>query len=184
MNVPFMALTATANSGTKSVIIESLQLKDVELIEVNPDRENIFYNVKSRPSHGDDKLDPILKPIASMLKDLKPRLESLSRAAEISVAQNFSRCAPRRAKFKKSRQARKISGRGAHRMKNCVIFRRARKIAFHKFMRRCAPRASCVHVLSCHQSTSLRSTMRSTRAHFNSHCTLAFHSCMYIEDLL
>ena len=54
-----------------------------------------------------------------------PRLESLSRAAEISVAQNFSRCAPRRTKFKKSRQARKISGRGAHRMKNYVIFRRA-----------------------------------------------------------
>ena len=49
VNVPFMALTATANSGTKSLIIESLQLKDVELIEVNPDGENIFYNVKSIP---------------------------------------------------------------------------------------------------------------------------------------
>ena len=50
-------------------------------------------------------------------------------------------CAPRRAKFKRSHQARNISGRGGHRMKNCIIFRRARrpcKIAFHKFMRRCA----------------------------------------------
>ena len=74
-NVPFLALTATANSETKSMIIESLQLTDVELIEVNPDRENIFYDVKNRPSHGDDKLDPILKPVANMLKELKLQME-------------------------------------------------------------------------------------------------------------
>ena len=36
------------------------------------------------------------------------RLESLSCATEISAAQNFSRCASRRAKFEKLLQARKI----------------------------------------------------------------------------
>ena len=70
-----MALTATATSETKSIIIESLQLKNVEVIEVSPDRENIFYDVKTRQSHGDDKLDLILKPVANMLKDLKLGME-------------------------------------------------------------------------------------------------------------
>ena len=70
-----MALTGTATSETKSIIIGSLQLKDVGVIEVSPDRENIFYDVKTRQSHGDDKLDPILKPVANMLKGLKLGME-------------------------------------------------------------------------------------------------------------
>lgn len=66
-----MALTATATRSTQSLIIDSLNLTDVVKIEVNPDRDNIFYESKKRPSYGDDKLNPILEPLADKLKEMK-----------------------------------------------------------------------------------------------------------------
>ena len=44
-NVPFVAMTATAEERTKNKIIELLHLKPPICIEASPDRVNIFYGI-------------------------------------------------------------------------------------------------------------------------------------------
>lgn len=68
-NIPHLALTATATKATKSLIIDSLKLCDPVTIIANPDRKNIFYECKVRPSSGEDKLNAVLAPLANELKE-------------------------------------------------------------------------------------------------------------------
>ena len=48
--------------------IDILGLSSPVTIESNPDRPNIFYASHVRPDRGEDKLEPILKPIVHELK--------------------------------------------------------------------------------------------------------------------
>ena len=51
--------------------IDSLRLDNAFLVEANPDRSNIFYESKLRPSSGEDKLDAVLAPLADELMEKK-----------------------------------------------------------------------------------------------------------------
>ena len=62
-----LALTATATTSTKELIIDSLRLDNAFLVEANPDRSNIFYESKLRTSSGEDQLDAVLAPLADEL---------------------------------------------------------------------------------------------------------------------
>lgn len=64
-------MTATATSSTKELILDSLRLENAVVIEANPDRSNIFYESKLRPSSGEDKLDVILAPLADEVMEKK-----------------------------------------------------------------------------------------------------------------
>lgn len=67
-----MALTATATKSTQEWIKESLHLDEaVVVIEANPDRKNIFYEFKIRPSTGDQKLNAVLLPLSNELIEKK-----------------------------------------------------------------------------------------------------------------
>ena len=70
-SIPHVALTATATTSTKELIIDSLRLDNAFLVEANPDRSNIFYESKLRPSSGEDKLDAVLAPLADELMEKK-----------------------------------------------------------------------------------------------------------------
>ena len=70
-NIPILALTATATVNTKKEIVSSLALMDPKFIEINPDRPNIFFSSCTRPSHGDDKLSPILSPLVHELLEMR-----------------------------------------------------------------------------------------------------------------
>ena len=70
-SIPHVALTATATTSTKELIIDSLRLDNAFLVEANPDRSNIFYESKLRPSSGDNKLDAVLAPLADELMGKK-----------------------------------------------------------------------------------------------------------------
>ena len=70
-SIPHVALTATATTSTKELIIDSLRLDNAFLVEGNPDRSNIFYESKLRPSSGEDKLDAVLAPLADELMEKK-----------------------------------------------------------------------------------------------------------------
>jgi hypothetical protein len=68
---PILALTATATLLRKDEICKSLGLSDVKIIEVNPDRRNIVFNVFQRPNKGDEKLYDILRPLVEELRNQK-----------------------------------------------------------------------------------------------------------------
>ena len=51
--------------------MSSLGLMDPKFIEINPDRPNIFFSSCTRPSHGDDKLAPILNPLVQELLEMR-----------------------------------------------------------------------------------------------------------------
>ena len=51
--------------------IDSLQPDNAFLVEANPDRSNIFYESKLRPSSGEDKLNAVLAPLADELMEKK-----------------------------------------------------------------------------------------------------------------
>lgn len=70
-SIPHVALTATATTSTKELIIDSLRLDNAFLVEANPDRSNIFYESKLRPSSGEEKLNAVLAPLADELKERK-----------------------------------------------------------------------------------------------------------------
>ena len=70
-SISHVALTATATTSTKELIIDSLRLDNAFLVEANPDRSNIFYESKLRPSSGEDKLDAVLAPLADELMEKK-----------------------------------------------------------------------------------------------------------------
>ena len=67
-SVPVLALTGTATRATKSGIIDSLGLSDPVIVELNPDRANIYYASHVRPDRGYEKLETILKPFVLELK--------------------------------------------------------------------------------------------------------------------
>ena len=70
-SVPHVALTATATRATQAFITDSLKLDEAVVIEVNPDRKNIFYECKVRPSSGEEKVTAVLEPLAKELLEKK-----------------------------------------------------------------------------------------------------------------
>ncbi|XP_078363686.1 uncharacterized protein LOC144647866 [Oculina patagonica] len=88
--VPVLALTGTATTATKSHIIDILGLSSPVTIESNPDRPNIFYASHVRPDRGEDKLEPILKPIVQELKLKKKEMPlTLIYASLETIADSF-----------------------------------------------------------------------------------------------
>ena len=69
--IPHLALTATATKSTKEAILDALKLDNAVVVEANPDRRNIFYESRQRPSSGEDKLDVVLAPLATELREKK-----------------------------------------------------------------------------------------------------------------
>lgn len=67
-SIPIIGLTATATNFTKKKIAESLGFIDPIIIEVNPDRPNIFLSSSTRPSHGEEKVSSVLEPLLSELQ--------------------------------------------------------------------------------------------------------------------
>ena len=63
-SVPHVALTATATKATQAYISDYLKLDEAVVIEVNPDRENSFNEIKMRPSSGEEKVTAVLEPLS------------------------------------------------------------------------------------------------------------------------
>ena len=57
---PHLATTATVTLKWQRAICDSLQLKQLVVISVNPDCRNIFFEFKERPATGENKPCPIL----------------------------------------------------------------------------------------------------------------------------
>ena len=70
-DIPHIALTATATKETREEILQYLKFEDTVVIEANPDRSNIYYECKVRPSSGEDKLNEVLLPYGEELKEKK-----------------------------------------------------------------------------------------------------------------
>ena len=68
---PKLSLTTTATHCRKREICDSLGLINPSIIEVNPDRRNIYFAAEKRPNRGDDKLDKILNPLVDELRQKK-----------------------------------------------------------------------------------------------------------------
>ena len=73
-SVPHVALTATATRSTQEFIKDSLKLNEAVVIQANPDRENIFYESKVRPSGGEERVTAVLEPLANELLEKKIRM--------------------------------------------------------------------------------------------------------------
>ncbi|XP_067026602.1 bifunctional 3'-5' exonuclease/ATP-dependent helicase WRN-like [Acropora muricata] len=73
-NVPVVALMATATEKTKSQISSSLGMVKPEVIEVNPNRKNIFYSCSTRPHTGDDKIEVLLLPYIAKLQVMREKM--------------------------------------------------------------------------------------------------------------
>ena len=73
-NVPIVALTATATEKTRNVITNSLGMVNPVIISVNPDRKNIFYTAARRQPTGDDKIEALLLPYITKLKELREKM--------------------------------------------------------------------------------------------------------------
>lgn len=67
-DVPIIALTATATRSKKEKIIGSIGLQAPVIVEVNPDRENIFFSSRPRPASKEERVK-ILKPYVEELKE-------------------------------------------------------------------------------------------------------------------
>ena len=80
--VPVVALTATVTEQTKCytyyccyyVIQSSLGMVDLEIIAVNPNRQNIFYTCSTRPHTGDDKIKVLLLLYIAKLQVMRERM--------------------------------------------------------------------------------------------------------------
>ena len=70
-NILFLAMTATATKQMKNDISCSVGLIDPVYIEASPDRPNIFIGSQKRPDRGDDKLQPIVRPLVEELMALR-----------------------------------------------------------------------------------------------------------------
>lgn len=57
-NTNVMALTATANLGTREVVIKSLEMKGCFVLAQNPNKTNIYYEVAEKTD-----IDSVVKPI-------------------------------------------------------------------------------------------------------------------------
>ena len=73
-SVSHVALTATATRATQEFIKDSLKLNEAVVIQANPDRENIFYESKVRPSGGEERVTAVLEPLAKELLEKKIRM--------------------------------------------------------------------------------------------------------------
>ena len=62
-----MALTATATNSKKENIISSIGLQHPFVVEVNPNRENIFFEFQPRPAAKEERI-MILTPYVQELK--------------------------------------------------------------------------------------------------------------------
>ena len=62
---PFLCLTATANKETRQKIINILQLKNVKLEKMSPEKPNVKIHVQKVPHIGEsiDKLEELLQKI-------------------------------------------------------------------------------------------------------------------------
>lgn len=71
-NACHMALSATCTPSNLIHLATSLQYVNYEVVKLNPDRPNIFFEVRKRlPNNRKfDKLDDIISPLASKLKNL------------------------------------------------------------------------------------------------------------------
>ena len=76
-NVPIVALTATATEKTRNMITNSLGMVNPVIIAVNPDRKNIFYTAARRQPTGDDKIEALLLPYITKLKELREKMPLL-----------------------------------------------------------------------------------------------------------
>ena len=56
-----MALTATATKSKREKIIDSIGLQLPFIVEVNPDRENIYFESRSRSAAQEERVK-VLKP--------------------------------------------------------------------------------------------------------------------------
>lgn len=66
-NVPIVALTATATKSKQEKIINSIGLQLPFIVEVNPDRENIYFESRPRPAAREERVN-ILHPYVKELK--------------------------------------------------------------------------------------------------------------------
>ena len=62
-----MALTATATKSKREKIIDSVGLHHPLIVEVNPDRENIYFESRPRPAAKEERVK-VLKPYLDELK--------------------------------------------------------------------------------------------------------------------
>lgn len=66
-DVPIVALTTTATKSKKEKIVSSIGIQLPFVVEVNPNRENIFFESKPRPAAKEERIR-ILTPYAQELK--------------------------------------------------------------------------------------------------------------------
>jgi len=66
-DVPIVALTASATKSKKEKIVSSIGIQLPFVVEVNPNRENIFFESKPRPAAKEERIT-ILTPYAQELK--------------------------------------------------------------------------------------------------------------------
>ena len=64
-DTPILALTATANETYRKEIKESLGMRNVAVMERNPDRPSFYLKVALRPHTGDEKISAPLESLAS-----------------------------------------------------------------------------------------------------------------------
>ena len=72
---PIIGLTATATKQMQQKIVEAMGMISPFVIDVNPDRKNIYFSSSRRGNQGDEKLVNILDPL---LKDLRSRRHNIT----------------------------------------------------------------------------------------------------------
>ena len=66
-DVPIVALTATATKSKKEKIVSSIGLQLPFVVEVTPNRENIFFESQPRPAAKEERIT-VLSPYVQELK--------------------------------------------------------------------------------------------------------------------
>ena len=66
-DVPIVALTATATKSKKEKIVSSIGLQLPFVVEVTPNRENIFFESQPRPAAKEERIN-VLAPYVQDLK--------------------------------------------------------------------------------------------------------------------
>ena len=66
-DVPIVALTATATKSKKEKIVTCIVLQLPFVVEVNPNRENIFFQSQPRPAAKEERIT-VLEPYVQELK--------------------------------------------------------------------------------------------------------------------
>ena len=72
-HVPVVALTATATPTIKSKIIQSVGMNEPKLIEITPDRPNIFFESRRRPNRREER-NNVLTPFVEELKEKRSEM--------------------------------------------------------------------------------------------------------------